>query len=554
MKPFAVAAVFASALLPALAAPAAAQPADAGPGRRITVQATSPVTASLQATVNDLRLWDATVDRMDRDGSLQLRQRRDDPMVEGRMHERFDQYYRGVRVLGGDVVRQLDGGLTKSIFGTVFEGITIAATPTLTASDARTKVIELSGAELPESYEPELVVLPGEGGSFALAYAGRAFNDEGLFQYFIDARSGELLLTLSDLKTQVAAVGKGAGVLGDTKKMSVNRVTGGFRTEDELRPPTLVTFDMKSNLTRTVNFLNGVTSLVAADIATDSDNEWTDPAIVDAHAYAGYVYDFLFKRFGRRGLDGADSRVLALVHPVDRNAVRTQTTQVQGLFYLNAFYAGGGVMVFGEGLPNGTTANGQAWNYLSGALDVFAHELTHGVTDFSSRLIYQGESGALNEAFSDIIGTAAEAYFQPAGSGFLRADYLVGEDVVTPGGIRSLANPGQFGDPDHYNNRYTGTLDNGGVHINSTIVGHAYFLAIEGGTNRTSGQAVTGVGFANREQMEKTFYRAFTQMMPSNATFAVARAATLQAATDLYGANSAAVRSLTQAWTAVGVN
>ena len=79
-------------------------------------------------------------------------------------------------------------------------------------------------------------------------------------------------------------------------------------------------------------------------------------------------------------------------------------------------------------------------------------------------------------------------------------------------------------------------------------------LAIEGGVNRTSGLAVAGVGAGRREQIEKVFYRAFTQMLPSNATFAVARAATIQAARDLYGTGSDAVRAVTEAWTAVGVN
>lgn len=507
-------------------------------------------------SLTDLRSWDTTVDRMNREGALRLRQRRDDPMLESRTHERFDQYYRGVRVFGGDIARQLEGGQTASLFGAVYDGIAVPdVAPTLSAADAREAIERLADAELPDSYEPELLVLPRDGGGFSLVYQGRAFGPDGLFLYFIDATSGEVVLTLNDLKSQAApAVGGGRGVLGDDKKVSTNRVGSAYRTEDELRPPTLITFDLKGNLTRTLGFLNGVTSLATSDIATDADNTWTDPAIVDAHAYGGWVYDFLFKKFGRRGLDGADSRVLALVHPVDRNAWQSQSAQTQGLFLANAFYAGSGVMVFGDGFPANVTRGGQSWNYLSGALDVFAHELGHGVTDFSSRLIYRNESGALNEAFSDIIGVAAEFYHQPAGTGPLLADYVIGEDVVTPGGIRSLANPTQFGDPDHYDQRYLGTADNGGVHINSTIPGHAFFLAIEGGTNRTSGLSVTGVGPANREQVERLFYRAFTQMMPADATFAVARAATLQAATDLYGVNSQALRAVREAWTAVGVN
>ena len=117
-----------------------------------------------------------------------------------------------------------------------------------------------------------------------------------------------------------------------------------------------------------------------------------------------------------------------------------------------------------------------------------------------------------------------------------------------------MANPLAYGDPDHYSRRFTGTADNGGVHINSGIANHAFYLAIEGGTNRTSGLSVQGVGGGNREQIERVFYRAFTQMLPANATFAVARAATIQAARDLFGANSNAERAVTQAWTAVGVN
>jgi Zn-dependent metalloprotease len=176
------------------------------------------------------------------------------------------------------------------------------------------------------------------------------------------------------------------------------------------------------------------------------------------------------------------------------------------------------------------------------------------VTDFTSDLIYRNESGALNEALSDIIGTSVEFFFQPAGSGDLRADYLCGEDVVKPGGLRSMENPQAYGDPDHYSRRFLGTADNGGVHINSGIANHAFYLAVEGGTNRTSGLGVQGVGGANREQIERVFYRAFTQMLPSNATFALARAATIQAARDLCGTDSSAERAVTQAWTAVGVN
>jgi thermolysin len=192
-------------------------------------------------------------------------------------------------------------------------------------------------------------------------------------------------------------------------------------------------------------------------------------------------------------------------------------------------------------------------------LDIAAHELTHAVTDSSSRLIYLNESGALNEAFSDIMGTSVEFFFQPVGSGLGQADFLLGEDSIRSpfGGLngnRSLINPAAFGDPDHYSLRYTGTADNGGVHTNSSIANHAFYLAVAGGTNRVSGITVAGVGLANMEQIEKVFYRAFTLLLPANATFSTARAATIQAARDLYATTPAVVNAVTQAWTAVGVN
>jgi bacillolysin len=269
--------------------------------------------------------------------------------------------------------------------------------------------------------------------------------------------------------------------------------------------------------------------------------------------YAGWTYDYFFKRFSRRGLDNRDHPIVSIVHPARRQDF-VQNFQTVPDFYLNAGYYGDGVMIYGEGLPAGFTAGGQTIDFWSGALDVVAHELTHGVTDYSSNLIYQNESGALNEAFSDIMGTAVEFFFHEGGSGNLRADYLVGEDTIRPGGIRSLADPQAYGDPDHYSRRFLGTADNGGVHSNSGIANHAFYLAIEGGTNRTSGLGVQGVGSGNREQIERVFYRAFTQMLPANATFAVARTATVQAARDLFGSNSAAERAVAQAWTAVGVD
>jgi bacillolysin len=151
-----------------------------------------------------------------------------------------------------------------------------------------------------------------------------------------------------------------------------------------------------------------------------------------------------------------------------------------------------------------------------------------------------------------------EFFFQPAGTGSARADWQIAEDVVLlpPGFLRSLSNPMAVGDPDHYSLRqFIGTdNDEGGVHYNMTIATHAFYLAVNGGQNRVSRVNVTGVGMANIERMERVFYRAFVMLLPPGATFADARRATLQAATDLYGSGSNERTQVAQAWTAVGVN
>jgi thermolysin len=181
-----------------------------------------------------------------------------------------------------------------------------------------------------------------------------------------------------------------------------------------------------------------------------------------------------------------------------------------------------------------------------------AHELTHGVIDTSAGLVYRNESGALSEAFADIMGLAVAFTESPTGRDGRRGDYLVGTDSVV-GGIRSLAQPAIHGYPDHESHRWTSAQDNGSVHANSTIISHAFYLAVEGGSNATSGIAVEGVGSANRGQIERAFYRACVYLLTSDASFTQAREAAIQSAVDLFGDRSTAVRAITQGFTAVGI-
>ncbi|PYQ99012.1 MAG: hypothetical protein DMF96_08675 [Acidobacteria bacterium] len=534
-----------------------------------------PVLTVAPTTPESVRDWDNTVNRMARTDELRVRQQRADTLVLGRSIERLAQYYRGVRVWGGDVSRQLDGPSAVSVFGTVYQGLDFDVTPTLDRDVATTRLQNVGGSLLTPSTEPELVILPDDGGAFRLAWMATVHTRTDVVRFFIDAHTGDVVRRYSMLQRQSpnSTVIHGIGVLGDDKKVSVTPFAGVFIAVDSLRHPAINTYDLKGDVDRAIAIIfENSTSRSPADIASSSSTTatWFDAPVVDAHTYAGYTYDYYYKRFGRRGLDNANRSLLNIVHSVKRSDIFDASDAVFSTFYANAFYCGqcaGGVMVFGEGLPGGVyLSNGERFDYFAGALDVVAHELTHGVTNYSSQLEYVNESGALNEAFSDMMGTSVEFFFQKPGNGPLKADYVIGEDVDTccalrfgaHDGGRSMADPALYGQPDHYSKLVVlppdNEHDNGGVHTNSGIPNHAFYLAIEGGTNRTSGIKVQGLGASNREQIEKVFYRAFAQLMPSNANFAMARTVTLRAAQDLYGLNSAPYNAVRDAWTAVGVN
>jgi thermolysin len=520
----------------ALAVPAAARAETA-----IRVEASSGVA---------LREWSSRIDQLLASGDLVVRLTRDDTMIPGRRHERLAQHYRGVPVFGGELARQSDETGTLTVFGTFYEGIDVSVAPALRPAEAEARLATRGGRPFGSRGGPELVVLPRQASGYRLAYRIRAFFEQSLDvrESFMDANTGELLREYSDIQTQVA--GTGTGVLGEPEKVSVSPSSGGYVTTDRLRPPLISTYDFRFDVNRFVRFLDANGSpatFTSSDLGADSDNVWTDGALVDAHVFSGFVYDYYYKRHGRRGLDNANIAVHSVTHALRRDDWHYYSLPVILAYFANAFYLGDGVMYYGDGLPPDVNLYGQHVNYLAGALDIVAHELTHGVTDYSSRLIYEGESGALNEAFSDIMGTGVEFYFQPD-----KADYLAGEDVFAPGGIRSLANPMAFDDPDHYSIRYRGPADNGGVHHNSGIANNAFYLAIEGGRHRL-GAMVHGVGSQNREQIERAFYRGFTAFLTPSATFSQARGATIHAARELYGAGSPAETALTQAWSAVGV-
>ena len=269
---------------------------------------------------------------------------------------------------------------------------------------------------------------------------------------FIDAGTGEELFEVSGIREQT--IGLGTGLLGDTRKMSTESIGGTYRTRDQARPALIRTLDMEYDENRFLNSLlaafNGVPSSLE-DLADDEDNQWEDGAVVDVHAGLGWSYDYLATQLDWNGIDGAGNAITAFVHPMNparvlssfEQCVATATDPFEEcIVYVilvgmidNAVYfqpfpgapGSTGFMVFGEPLEFLTTP--------LTALDVVAHEMAHGVTHFTAGLGYTpppNEPGAIDEAFSDIIGTATEFYVQEAGDEPLRADYLMGEDTDSP--------------------------------------------------------------------------------------------------------------------------
>lgn len=235
----------------------------------------------------------------------------------------------------------------------------------------------------------------------------------------------------------------------------------------------------------------------------------SDSVAQAAHDNIGATYDYYYNTFGRDSYNGGGGMLTSTVH--------------YGSAYNNAFW-NGQQMTYGDG-------DGHVFNPLGNALDVVAHELTHGVTQYSADLVYSYQSGALNESYSDVFGAMVD-----------RDDWLMGEDVYTPAtpgdALRSLVNPTLYGQPDHMNSYVDTSSDNGGVHTNSGI------------TNKAAYNIVQSIG---KDKMERIWYRTLTLYLNSGSQFSDARDASVQSAADLYGATSAEVTAVANGFAAVGI-
>ncbi|MBY6037617.1 M4 family metallopeptidase [Fictibacillus nanhaiensis] len=444
---------------------------------------------------------------------------------------RFQQQFNGVPVWGSTQVAHINkDGILSVVSGEVVPDLDkqekLKGKTKIQPKKAVEKAIAALGilAEFEETPKAELVVFMKENVAHYAYLVNLNFliPEPGNWNYFIDAQSGEIINRYNDMHevTGTNATGTGKGVLGGSKTLNLTLSSGKYYMQDNTRANGIYTYDM-ANRTFFPQFYLPGTLYSGPDNVFDSNY---DAAVVDAHYFAGITFDYYKNTHARNSYDNKGARITSSVH--------------YGSNYNNAFW-NGSQMVYGDG--DGTT-----FIPLSGGIDVVAHELTHAVTDTSSDLVYQNESGALNEAMSDIFGTLVEYHDNN------NPDFEIGEDIYTPGtpgdALRSMSDPTKYNDPDHYSVRYTGTGDNGGVHINSGIINKAAYLLSEGGTHY--GVTVTGIG---RSKLGAIFYRMNTVYLTSSSNFSQARAAAISSATDLYGAASQEVTSVKQAFDAVGI-
>ncbi|WP_369903649.1 M4 family metallopeptidase [Bacillus manliponensis] len=439
---------------------------------------------------------------------------------------RLQQVYEGVPVWGSTQVAHVGkDGVLKVVSGTVVPDLDKQEKLKSKNYIEGKQAIEIAqndlGLNLKYDKQPSAklhVYQNGEEATYVYVVQLNFLDPEpGNYYYFVEADSGKVLDKYNTLKhvTGTNKVGTGKGVLGDTKSLNTTLSGSSYYLQDNTRGATIYTYNGKNR------------STLPGTLWRDTDNIFNaayDSAAVDAHYYAGVTYDYYKKTFNRNSYDNAGAPLYSTVHHRSN--------------YNNAFW-NGSQMIYGDG-------DGIDFAPLSGALDVVGHELTHAVTEYSSGLIYQNESGALDEAIADLFGTLVEYYDNR------NPDWEVGEDVYTPGiaddALRSMSNPAKYGDPDHYSKRYTGTEDEGGVHINSSIINKASYLLANGGTHY--GVTVNGIG---KDKVGAIYYRANTLYFTKSTTFSQARAGLVQAAADLYGANSVEVAAVKQAYDAVGV-
>ena len=328
---------------------------------------------------------------------------------------------------------------------------------------------------------------------------------------FIDPRTSRVVHKFNN-KQSVQEAGSGVDLLGVNQNFSVFEEDGLYYLYNSLVP--------ESSESVIYDFRNGETFSNSTFITSLSPIMGFDSAGISAYVNQSITFDYFKNTFDRNSIDGNGLALTGVVH-FDRN--------------LNNAFWSNKTMFFGDG-------DGELFSNLAACLDITAHEMTHGVIEYTAGLIYQNQSGALNESFADIFAMMVD-----------RDDWFLGEDcfLTAPGYLRNIQNPNlgfDGGQPAHMSDflQVPTSQDHGGVHTNSGIPNRVSYLIAEGLSDEGLGQSI------GRDKTEQIFYRTLL-MLTANADFFDARLASEAATELLYGEASSESVSVSAAWDAVGV-
>ncbi|GHA08333.1 MULTISPECIES: M4 family metallopeptidase [Streptomyces] len=470
---------------------------------------------------------------------------------DGTQHVRYDRTYRQIPVLGGDfVVHLAPDGAYRGADRATRQAVSVpSVTPRVSGPKAAGLAVSAlraanRGTTLKQAKAKPVLVVDALHGSPKLAWRTDAVGLDSLGNpvartVLTDARTGAQIDAWDSIET---ATGDGTALYSGTVALETTQSGTSYQLKDPTRGNTY-TGDAEG---KTDLCIFGICfSRAPATLFTDADNHWGSgttadraSAAVDAQYGTNETWDYYKNIHGRNGIAGDGKGSYNRVH--------------YGSNYNNAFWDDSCFcMTYGDG--DGTTFGPLV------ALDVAGHEMTHGVTSKTAALTYSGESGGLNEATSDILGTMVEWY---ANNSSDTGDYLIGEKIVKPGfgkaALRFMDKPSKDGSSADYWSSSVGNLD---VHYSSGVANHFAYLLAEGSGAKTvngvaydsptyNGSTVTGIG---RDKVGKIWYRALTVYMTSSTNYAGARTATLNAAKDLYGAGSTEYNAVAAAWSAVNV-
>jgi Zn-dependent metalloprotease len=484
-------------------------------------------------------------------------------------HVRFQQVYQGIPVWGRDLYVHFNAQGSVYLINGTYEPtpVGVETTPAVTSTEALQHVVsdlkslgryqpltkEASSFLGIEGPSEELVIYTMTDGTFRLAYEVSIHpNLVEWYSYIVDAENGQVLdkiarhcsllpekaahasTTSYEFKFEPPRLSNAlAGSFAGASASDLNGVTQSMRVWNNGSGTYYLVWDLSNynagqsqlpdnpaggGLTISANYKD-LDQNVQLVHSTSPNNTWSDPAAVSAHYNMKLAYDYYTSKHARKAIDDKDASIISIAHV-------TQSGQAMDNAYWN-----GRVMAYGDGATD--------FKPLAGGLDVSGHEMTHGVIQNTADLVYQGQSGALNESFADVFGVMID-----------RSNYLIGESIVkTPGkvALRDLSNPKntqllspQPSQMSEFQNLGT-NQDNGGVHVNSGI------------PNKAAYNVINSIG---REKAEIIYYRALSKYLTKNSQFGDCRKSVVQAATDLVGQSgitTADVTAVNAAFEAVGI-